>query len=74
MVTATSTESTEDSTALAFIMLAEPKQHTGHAPPIDSFTGEKTEVLLDYWLRWTEGNAHYSLQGTFVGRHYKNGV
>ena len=74
MVTATSTENTEDSTALAF-MLAEPKQRTGHAPPIDSFTGEKTEVLLDDWLWWTEGECLlYSLQGTFVGRHYKNGV
>ena len=28
----------------------EPTWHIGHAPLIDSFTGEKPDALLDNWL------------------------
>ena len=31
-------------------VIAELRWHIGHAPLIDSFTGEKSDVLLDNWL------------------------
>ena len=31
-------------------VVAKPALHIGHAPLIDSFTGEKPNVLLDNWL------------------------
>ena len=31
-------------------VVAEPTWHIGHAPLIDSFTGEKPDALLDNWL------------------------
>lgn len=42
-------ENTEES-LVSTPPVAEPRRWTGRAPPVDPFTGEKADVLLDDWL------------------------
>ena len=63
-------------------VIADPTWHIGHGRLIDSFTGEKPDMLLDNWLPlleraatqngWTKVKWPLHFTGNLRGRHCKN--
>ena len=75
---ATDLSENHDDSFISSPSAAEPRRRTGRAPPVDSFNGEKPDVLLDDWLPslervatwngWTEEERLLQFAGHLQGK------